>query len=197
MRIGYARVSTTEQHVERQQQILQELGAEKTFVDVCSGKNTDRPALKEMLDFIRADDIVIVESISRLARCTKDLLWLIDTFIELGVGFISQKEALDLSSDTGRFMVTIFGAISELERSFILARQAEGIAIAKANGVYKGRKPKACPDFEKLYSQVQRKEMTATQAWTILGLSKSSWYKRVRERQQSQPNPQRWNSCRC
>lgn len=185
MRIGYARVSTAEQHVERQQQILQELGAEKTFVDVCSGKNTDRPASKEMLDFIRADDIVIVESISRLARCTKDLLWLIDTFIELGVGFISQKEALDLSSDTGRFMVTIFGAISELERSFILARQREGIEIAKLAGVYKGRKPIECADFDKVYEQVQSGVITATRGWELLGISKSSWYRRVREKQRS------------
>lgn len=187
MRIGYARVSTAEQHVERQQQILQELGAEKTFVDVCSGKSTDRPALKEMLDFIRADDIVIVESISRLARCTKDLLWLIDTFIELGVGFISQKEALDLSSDTGRFMVTIFGAISELERSFILARQREGIEIAKLAGVYKGRKPIDC-DFDTVYRQVELGKISATEAFRQLNVSKSTYYRRVRERQRSAGN---------
>ena len=187
MRIGYARVSTAEQHVERQQQILQELGAEKTFVDVCSGKNTDRPALKEMLDFIRADDIVIVESISRLARCTKDLLWLIDTFIELGVGFISQKEALDLSSDTGRFMVTIFGAISELERSFILARQREGIEIAKLAGVFKGRKPINC-DFDTVYRQVELGKISATEAFRQLNVSKSTYYRRVRERQRSAGN---------
>ena len=188
MRIGYARVSTAEQHVERQQQILQELGAEKTFVDVCSGKNTDRPALKEMLDFIRADDIVIVESISRLARCTKDLLWLIDTFIELGVGFISQKEALDLSSDTGRFMVTIFGAISELERSFILARQREGIEIAKLAGVYKGRKAIEIPEFNRVHSDVCRGVITATDAIRQLNVSKSTYYRRVRERQRSAGN---------
>ena len=189
MRIGYCRVSTTEQNTARQEVLMERLGVDKIFIDKCSGKNTDRPALKEMLDFIRADDIVIVESISRLARCTKDLLWLIDTFIELGVGFISQKEALDLSSETGRFMVTIFGAISELERSFILARQAEGIAIAKANGVYKGRKPIDCPDFDKVYEQVQSGVITATRAWNLLGLSKSSWYRRVREKQQGQPPP--------
>lgn len=189
MRVGYCRVSTAEQNTARQEVLMEKLGVDKIFIDKCSGKNTDRPALKEMLDFIRADDIVIVESISRLARCTKDLLWLIDTFIELGVGFISQKEALDLSSDTGRFMVTIFGAISELERSFILARQREGIEIAKLAGVYKGRKPIDCPDFDKVYEQVQSGVITATRAWNLLGLSKSSWYRRVREKQQGQPPP--------
>ena len=188
MRVGYCRVSTAEQNTARQEVLMERLGVDKIFIDKCSGKNTDRPALKEMLDFIRADDIVIVESISRLARCTKDLLWLIDTFIELGVGFISQKEALDLSSDTGRFMVTIFGAISELERSFILARQREGIEIAKLAGVYKGRKRIECADFDKVYEQVQSGVITATRGWELLGISKSSWYRRVRERQRSTGN---------
>ena len=185
MRIGYARVSTTEQHVERQQQILQELGAEKTFVDVCSGKNTDRPALKEMLDFIRADDIVIVESISRLCRNVRDLLEIIDKFQQLSVVFISQKESLDTSTDTGRFMLTIFGAVSELERSYILSRQREGIELAKAKGVYKGRKPIDCPDFDKVYEQVQSGVIPATHGFELLGISKSSWYRRVREKQQN------------
>jgi len=179
MRVGYCRVSTAEQNTARQEVLMERLGVDKIFIDKCSGKNTDRPALKEMLDFIRADDIVIVESISRLARCTKDLLWLIDTFIELGVGFISQKEALDLSSETGRFMVTIFGAISELERSFILARQREGIAIAKANGVYKGRKPIDC-DFDTIYRQVELGKLSATEAFRKLNISKSTYYRRVR-----------------
>ncbi len=188
MRVGYCRVSTAEQNTARQEVLMEKLGVEKIFIDKCSGKNTDRPALKEMLDFIRTDDIVIVESISRLARCTKDLLWLIDTFIELGVGFISQKEALDLSSDTGRFMVTIFGAISELERSFILARQREGIEIAKLAGVYKGRKAIEIPEFNRVHSDVCRGLITATDAIRQLNVSKSTYYRRVREKQRSAGN---------
>ena len=188
MRIGYARVSTVEQHVERQQLILQELGAEKTFVDVCSGKNTDRPALKEMIAFAREGDTVVVESISRLARNTKDLLLLVENLQERGIEFISQKEALDLSSDTGRFMVTIFGAISELERSFILARQREGIEIAKLAGVYKGRKAIEIPEFNRVHSDVCRGVITATDAIRQLNVSKSTYYRRVRERQRSAGN---------
>lgn len=183
MRCGYCRVSTTSQNEARQKEIMVNLGVDKIFIDKCSGKNTDRPALKEMLAFIREGDIVVVESISRLARNTRDLLSLVDTFTKLGVEFISQKENINTDTVQGRFIICLFSALAELERESILQRQAEGIAIAKANGVYKGRKPKACPDFEKVYSQVQRKEMTATQAWTILGISKSSWYKRVREKQ--------------
>ena len=114
----------------------------------------------------------------------------IDKFQQLSVVFISQKESLDTSTDTGRFMLTIFGAVSELERSYILSRQREGIELAKAKGVYKGRKPIDCPDFDKVYEQVQSGVITATRGWDLLGLSKSSWYRRVREKQQSQPNSQ-------
>ena len=188
MKVGYARVSSSDQNPQRQKVILRDLGAEKIFLDIGSGKNlADRPALKEMLDFIRADDIVIVESISRLARCTKDLLSLIDKFTELGVVFISQKESLDTSTDTGRFMLTIFGAVSELERSYILSRQREGIELAKANGVYKGRKPIDC-DFDTVYRQVELGKISATEAFRQLNVSKSTYYRRVRERQRSAGN---------
>lgn len=188
MRIGYARVSTAEQHVERQKQILQELGAEKTFVDVCSGKNTDRPALREMLNFARDKDVIICESISRLARNTRDLLELTDKLAEQGVGFVSQKENIDTTTPTGKFILTVFGAIAELEREYILQRQAEGIAIAKANGVYKGRKPLDCPDFDKVYQQVKLGKISATEAFRQLNVSKSTYYRRVRERQRSAGN---------
>ena len=188
MRIGYARVSTAEQHVERQQQILQELGAEKTFVDVCSGKSTDRPALREMLNFARDKDVIICESISRLARNTRDLLELTDKLAEQGVGFVSQKENIDTTTPTGKFILTVFGAIAELEREYILQRQAEGIAIAKANGVYKGRKPLDCPGFDKVYQQVELGKISATEAFRQLNVSKSTYYRRVRERQRSAGN---------
>lgn len=181
MRIGYARVSTAEQHVERQQLILQELGAEKTFVDACSGKTTDRAALNEMLTFVREGDTVVVESISRLARNTRDLLSLVDKFTELGVEFVSQKENIDSTTPTGKFILTVFGAIAELEREYILQRQAEGIEIAKAHRKYRGRKPIECANFEAVYSDVCRGEISNKRAWESLGLSKSSWYRRVRE----------------
>ena len=188
MRVGYCRVSTAEQNTARQEVLLESLAVERLFLDKCSGKNTDRPALKEMLAFVREGDIVVVESISRLARNTKDLLGLIDTFAEQNVGFVSQKENIDTTTPTGKFILTVFGAIAELERDYILQRQAEGIAIAKANGVYKGRKPIDCPDFDKVYEQVQSGVITATRGWELLAISKSSWYRRVREKQRSAGN---------
>lgn len=188
MRVGYCRVSTAEQNTARQEVLLGSLAVDKVFLDKCSGKNTDRPALKEMLAFVREGDIVVVESISRLARNTKDLLGLIDTFAEQNVGFVSQKENIDTTTPTGKFILTVFGAIAELERDYILQRQAEGIAIAKANGVYKGRKPIDCPDFDRVFEQVQSGIISATRGWELLGISKSSWYRRVREKQRSAGN---------
>lgn len=188
MRVGYCRVSTAEQNTARQEVLLESLAVDRVFLDKCSGKNTDRPALKEMLAFVREGDVVVVESISRLARNTKDLLSLVDKFKELGVDFISQKENIDTNTTAGHFMLTVFGAIAELERDFILQRQREGIVIAKANGVYKGRKPIDCPDFDKVYEQVQSGVITATRGWELLAISKSSWYRRVREKQRSAGN---------
>ena len=188
MRVGYARISTEGQQVARQEIILQNLGVERVFVETCSGKNTDRPELKKMLTFIREGDTVVIESISRLARNTKDLLLLVDEFSKRGVAFVSQKENIDTTTPTGKFILTVFGAIAELEREYILQRQAEGIAIAKANGVYKGRKPLDCHGFDKVYQQVALGKIYATEAFRQLNISKSTYYRRVRERQRSAGN---------
>ena len=94
-----------------------------------------------MLAFARAGDTIIVESISRFARNTRDLLELVEQLTAKGIEFVSKKEAIDTSTPTGKFMLTVFGAVAELERGYLLQRQKEGIAIAKQQGKYKGRKP--------------------------------------------------------
>ena len=124
----------------RQEVLMQELGVDEVYIDRLSGKNTDRPELKKMMDYVRKGDTVIVESISRFARNTRDLLELIEKLSEKGVEFVSRKEAIDTTTPTGKFMLTVFGAVAELEREYILQRQREGIAIAKAQGKYTGRK---------------------------------------------------------
>ena len=131
MKIGYIRVSTQEQNTLRQEVLMEQLGVDQIYIDRSSGKNAHRPELKTMLEFVRKGDVVIVESISRFARNTKDLLELVEQLTAKGVEFISQKEAIDTSTPTGKFMLTIFGAVAELEREYILQRQREGIAIAK------------------------------------------------------------------
>lgn len=155
MIIGYIRISTTDQNTARQEVLMKELGAEQVFIDRMSGKNTDRPELKRMMSFVREGDTVIVESISRFARNTKDLLELVEQLAKKRVEFVSKKEAIDTSTPTGKFMLTVFGAVAELEREYILQRQREGIAIAKQNGVYKGRKPIEHPRFNENYFSLE------------------------------------------
>ena len=160
---------------------MTELGVEKVFIDRISGKNTDRPELKRMMGFVRQGDCVVVESISRFARNTKDLLELVEQLTAKGVEFVSKKEAIDTTTPTGKFMLTIFGAVAELEREYILQRQAEGIAIAKEQGVYKGRKPIVRPEFENVVSLWRQGKFTAVEAMNRLNMKPSTFYRKVKE----------------
>lgn len=180
MKIGYVRVSTEEQNTARQEIMLRELGVDELFVDRASGKNADRPELNRMMNFARRGDTVIVESISRFARNTRDLLDLVERLTEKQVEFVSRKEAIDTTTPTGKFMLTVFAAVAELEREYILQRQREGIAIAKQQGKYRGRPPKAYPDFERIAARWQKGEITAVQAMKQLGMSKTRFYERVK-----------------
>ena len=134
MKIGYIRVSTQEQNTIRQEVLMESLGVDEVYIDRMSGKNTNRPELQKMMEYVRRGDTVIVESISRFARNTKDLLELVEQLTAKGVEFVSRKEGIDTTTPTGKFMLTIFGAVAELEREYILQRQREGIAIAKEQG---------------------------------------------------------------
>ena len=179
MKVGYARISTSDQSVERQEIILKELHTEQNFIDVCSGKNQDRPQLKEMLNFVRQGDELIVESISRLARNTKDLLEIIENLRAKNVKFVSQKECINTDTVTGRFVLTIFGAVAELERENMLERQREGIAIAKTQGKYRGRKPVYIDKTQwvKYYKLWKNKEIRTVDFYRGLGLQGRTFYK--------------------
>jgi DNA invertase Pin-like site-specific DNA recombinase len=181
MKIGYVRVSTLEQKTERQERLLSELGVDKIFIDKASGKTTSRPELKRMMDYVRDGDTVIVESISRFARNARDFLELIERLSEKEVAFISKKEAIDTETPAGRFMLTVFAAVAELEREYIRDRQREGIEIAKRSGKYRGRKPSLYPGFEQLLDQSKSGEITAAAAMRRLGMSKTTWYRKARE----------------
>ena len=181
MKIGYVRVSTEEQNTARQEIMLRELDVDELFIDKASGKNADRPELRRMMEYVRRGDTVIVESISRFARNTRDLLDLVEHLTEKQVEFVSRKEAIDTTTPTGKFMLTVFAAVAELEREYILQRQREGIAIAKQQGKYRGRPPKAYPDFERIAARWQKGEITAVQAMKQLGMSKTRFYERVKQ----------------
>lgn len=165
---------------------MKKLDVEKIFIDKISGKNKERPMLKEMMDFVRSGDIVVVESISRFARNTRDLLELVDQLVAKGVQFVSMKEKIDTSTPSGKFMLTVFGAVAQLERDYILQRQKEGIAIAKVNGKYQGRKKIQNDRFDEIYEKWKNNEMTAVQAMKLLNYSKTTFYRRVKEMKENE-----------
>jgi len=181
MKIGYVRVSTREQNTARQDALMAQLGVDEVYVDKVIGKNTDRPQLQDMMAFVRKDDTVVVESISRFARNTRDLLELVETLNCKNVQFISQKENIDTATPTGRFMLTVFAAVAELERESIRQRQREGIDIAIAEGRYNGRPRKSVEQFDDVYKQWQSGKITATKACKSLGIARSTFYRRVRQ----------------
>lgn len=180
MKIGYIRVSTQEQNTIRQEVLMRELGVDEVYIDRMSGKNTNRPELQRMMEYVRRGDTVIVESISRFARNTRDLLELVERLTAKGVEFVSKKEAIDTSTPTGKFMLTIFGAVAELEREYILQRQREGIAIAKEQGKYTGRKSTQPPNFDRVVAQWRGGEITAIEAMKTLKLSKTTFYRKAK-----------------
>ena len=180
-KIGYIRVSTQEQNTIRQEALMEALGVDEVYIDRMSGKNTNRPELQKMMEYVRRGDTVIVESISRFARNTRDLLELVERLTAKGVEFVSRKEAIDSTTPTGKFMLTVFGAVAELEREYILQRQREGIAIAKANGVYRGRKPIQQPEFDQVVSLWRSGKLTAKEAMRRLDMKSSTFYRKVKQ----------------
>lgn len=186
MKLFYARVSTEEQNEQRQIEQAHSLGIdnEYIFTDKQSGKNTDREQLKKLISFCRKGDVIYTESISRIARNTKDLLNIIEQLKEKQVDFVSIKENIDTSTPQGKFMLTVFGAMAELERECILQRQAEGIAVAKAEGKYKGRQPKKIDDdlFKKMCAEWRNGERTAVSIQRKFDITAQTFYRWVKER---------------
>lgn len=181
MKVGYVRISTREQNTARQDELMKQLGVERVFTDKVSGKNTERPELHKMMDFVREGDMVVVESFSRFARNTRDLLDLTAALEEKGVQFVSKKESIDTSAPAGKFMLTIFAALAEFERETILERQAEGIAIAKAEGRMRGRPKKAVETFESVYLEVKAGKKSVSRGAKELGLARSTWYRKAKK----------------
>lgn len=183
MKVFYIRCSTVEQNESRQLETAKQVEAEKIFIDKASGKNTDRKQLKEMLNFVRENDIVYCSDISRIARNTKDLLNIVEELNKKGVDFISIKENIDTTTAQGKFMLTVFAAMAELERENILQRQAEGIAIAKAAGKYKGRKRIEVneKEFNKAVAEWKAGKRTAVSVYKSFNMSSPTFYRRVNE----------------
>ena len=189
-KIGYIRVSTEHQETARQQEIMCDYQVDRIFSEKLSGANTDRPQLRAMLDYVREGDTLYVESISRLGRSTKDLLNIIDTLTDKGVTLISHKEKIDTDTPTGKFMLTVFAALSQLEREQLKQRQREVIEIAKrklpgdvSGGKYTGRKPIPTDwtRFGQLYGEWKSKNITGRDFMRRMDMSANTFYRRVRE----------------
>ena len=176
-RVGYKRVSTVDQKNDRQL-----LGVElsRIFEDKASGKSRERPALSEMLAYVRSGDEVLVHSMDRLARNLRDLLDLITQLTAKGVRISFIKEGIYITgedSPMAKLMLQMMGAFAEFERSLILERQREGIALAKAEGVYKGRKPKLSKIQEEEIKQLAQTRMNRTELAEKFGVSRGTLYK--------------------
>ncbi len=184
MKVAYERVSTSGQSTLRQDVILQDQMIEKVFIEKVSGKDRNRPELQKMLDFVREGDVVVIESISRLARSTRDFLNILDELEKKHVALVSLKEQIDTATPTGRFLVSIFAALAQLEREQILARQREGITAQRKAGTYTGGRPRVQVNqklFSSIISRWRSGEMTAVQAMNELSVKKSTFYRLVKQ----------------
>ena len=139
--IGYARVSTADQNLDRQLDSLRERGCDTIYQEKVTGTKAERPELTKMLAMLREGDTVVIESFSRLSRSTKDLLEMVDKLSGMGVHLVSLKEQLDTTSPTGKLMLTMLSALSQFERDIIAERTREGLKAARVRGRKGGRKP--------------------------------------------------------
>lgn len=182
MNIAYVRVSTEEQNEERQVEGLKKHQIEKWFIEKVSAKTADRPQLQAVLEFAREGDVIYIHDLSRLARSTKDLLEMVEFLEKKGIGLVSNKESIDTKTATGKLMLTMIGAIAEFERQNLLERQREGITLAKAKGIYKGRKKIGYPkNWQEVYSRWKKRELKSGEAIQQLKLKTNTFYRLVAE----------------
>ena len=179
--IAYVRVSTAEQNEARQREALKDYNIDKWFVEKASGKDIKRPMLQEMLGYIREDDTVYVEEFSRLGRSTADLLSIVQQIESAGAKFVSLKERFDTKTPAGKLQMTMMAAIAEFERAMILERQREGIAIAKREGKYKGRKAVSVSNIGDYYQKYMTRQGTKTSIAKEIGISRTTLDKLFKE----------------
>lgn len=182
--IAYVRVSTVEQNEARQVEALKAHNIDKWFTEKVSGKSMDRPQLKAMLDYVREGDTVYIHDFSRLARSTKDLLAIVEQLQDKNVHLVSNKENLDTSTPTGKLMLTMIAAINEFERENLLERQREGIAIAKAEGKFKGGQVKRIDEktFNAAYDRYQHRQLNKKELAAELKISRPTLDKLLKDK---------------
>ena len=178
---GYARVSTEQQNLDRQLDALQKYGCDTIYNEKMTGTKRDRPELAKMLDRMTGGDTVVIESLSRLGRSTKDLIELTELFEQKGVHLVSLKESIDTSTSTGKLLFTLMSAIAQFERDVIADRTREGLTAARARG-RKGGRPKADPTaIKKAIRLYNTKEYSIKEIEEMTGVKKSTLYRELKE----------------
>ncbi len=180
MRIGYARVSTEDQRLDRQEDALRAAGCEKVFLEKASGMKDDRPELARMLALLRKGDSVVVVKLDRISRSTKHLIEFSQKFDEMGVDFISLGDAIDTTTPMGRFFFRVMASIAELERDMIAERTKGGLKAARVRG-HKGGRPRASAEaIERAAKMYEAGNFSISEITEAAGISKSTFYRYVR-----------------
>ena len=182
MKIGYARVSTVQQNLDRQLDALNQYGTERIYTEKMTGTKANRPELDKLINTLRDGDTVVIESLSRLGRSSKDLLALIEDFNANGVTLISLKENIDISTPTGKLLVTVLSALSQFERDLIVERTNEGLQAARARGRNGGR-PKTEPKkIEKALKMYDAQTFTTKEIAKTCGIAVKTLYNALEAR---------------
>ena len=176
---GYARVSTEAQNLDRQLDALEKYGVDMIYNEKMRGTKKNRPELTKLLDRITEGDTVVVESLSRLGRSTKDLIELTETFQSKGVNLVSLKESIDTNSPTGKLLFTLMSAIAQFERDVIADRTREGLKSARARGRTGGR-PRADPEqVKKAVKLYKTEQYSIKEIEELTGIKKSTLYRNL------------------
>ena len=176
---GYARVSTSDQNLDRQQDALQKYGIDKLYCEKLSGTKKSRPELDRLLKDLVEGDTVVIESLSRLGRSVKNLSELMEIFNEKNIRLVSLKETIDTTSSTGRLLFTILSSLAQFERDVLVERTNEGLAAARARGRTGGRPASNQTALQKAIALYNTKQYTLTEIKEITGISKSTLYRSI------------------
>ncbi len=180
MIFGYCRVSTEEQVLDRQLESLKKYNCDEIFMEKITGTKANRPELNKLKEKVREEDIVVIESLSRLGRSTKNLLELVEYFKGKKVKLISTKENIDTESATGQLLLTVLSAISQFERDLTVERTKEGLIAARARG-RKGGRPKSDEKaLNKAIKLYQSKEYSIREIVSMTGISQSTIYRNIK-----------------
>ena len=179
---GYARVSTEQQNLDRQLDMLQKYGVDYLYNEKMTGTKRNRPELEKLLERLTEGDTVVVESLSRLGRSTKDLIWLMDTFNSKGVNLVSMKESIDTTTSTGKLLFTLMSAIAQFERDVIADRTREGLNSARARG-RKGGRPRTDSDkLRKAIKLYNTQQYSLAEIEDMTGVKRSTLYRGIRSK---------------